>query len=694
MDQPQYDESANLALEFIKGTSRHVFLTGKAGSGKTTFLKNLKGLTNKKIAIGAPTGIAAVNASGVTLHSLFQLPIGIFLPGKTKLPGNLSSEKRLLLREMELLVIDEVSMVRADLLDAIDQVLKETRKIPAPFGGIQVLYIGDLYQLSPVATGDELEKLGAFYDSLFFTSSNVFKESNPVCIELESIYRQKDPAFISVLNNIRTGSTNQEDINLLNSYCRKGSPTPAGFVTLVTHNQLADAINLQKLAESQGESIQVPAEIEGEFEVSSYPTDHLLQLKVGAQIMLLRNERGSGKKYFNGKMGVLEGIEEDQLTIEIDGKELVTIKKETWKNIHYEFDEKSGRMLETDLGSFTQFPVRLAWAVTIHKSQGLTFDRVVLDVQNVFAHGQAYVAFSRVRSLEGLLLEQPVQLDQINANASRPVFNVDLKERLTDILGIEKINFLASEVEKKLAWTRISEIASDSQGVTNGSDLFNIVNNWSDKQKGICEKFELEVKRIISSGDAAIYTTLKNRIAAACSYLKNEVNRFTEEVLAPAFKTSKDSVTQKLDHRFVSAVIACLRSKKKDILQLEQFVTGKSENAVRPIQPAKKVVNQPTLQTSIPVRILSGFNEGRTIKELADTLQLSVPSVENYLAELVRTGEIQIHQVVDQAILEQVIAFKNGKTALTPLALKSAFGDRLSFGQIKALINHLAQESI
>lgn len=691
MNQPQYDESANLALEFIKGTNRHVFLTGKAGSGKTTFLKNLRGITNKKIAIGAPTGIAAVNASGVTLHSLFQLPIGILLPGKTNLQLNLSSEKRLLLREIELLVIDEVSMVRADLLDAIDHVLRETRKNPAPFGGIQVLYIGDLYQLSPVATGDELEKLAAVYDSLFFTSSNVFKESNPVCIELDNIYRQKDPGFISVLNRIRTGSTNQEDINLLNSYCRNGSPTPDDYVTLVTHNQSADSINLQKLADSQGESIQVLAEIEGEFEVSSYPTDQLLQLKVGAQIMILRNERGSGKKYFNGKMGVLRRIEQEQLTIEIDGNELITIQKETWKNIHYEFDDKTGRLLEAELGSFTQFPIRLAWAVTIHKSQGLTFDRIVLDVKNVFAHGQAYVAFSRVRSLEGLLLERPVLLDQINANASCPVLKVDQKENLTSILGIEKINFLKSEVKKKLAWTSISEILSNLQGSVYGGDLFNVVNSWNDKQKSICEKFELEVKRIIESGNLAIYTMLTKRIEAACSYLKKEVDRFIEEVLTPAFKKSKGSVTQKLDHRFVSAVIDTLRSKKKDILQLEEFVTGNSENAVRPKQPAKKIVKKSTPQTSIPVRILYGFNEGLTIKELADTLQLSVPSVENYLAELVRTGEIQIHQVVDHEILEQVIAFNKGKTPLTPLALKSEFGERLSFGQIKAIINHLMQ---
>ncbi|HET9052915.1 MAG TPA: AAA family ATPase, partial [Cyclobacteriaceae bacterium] len=397
----------SLAADFINHTSKSVFLTGKAGTGKTTFLKYICENTYKNFVVAAPTGVAAINAGGVTLHSLFQLPFGIYLPlhhvpevhshvqvtTRATLFKNLqlSKSKRDLLQELELLIIDEVSMVRCDMLDAMDVILKTVRKNQRPFGGVQVLFIGDLYQLSPVAKGEEWRMLRGYYQSPYFFDSKVVLDSPPLCIELKKIYRQNEQVFIDLLNNVRNNVATVQDLALLNARLTTEENTE-GYVTLTTHNDKANAINARELAKLPDEEHAFPATIQNEFSEKSYPTDPVLTLKKGARIMFIKNDTSEEKKYYNGKMATVTGIEGDTVTVEFDQGGVLELTRETWRNIRYRYNNDTDEIDEEELGSFIQFPIRLAWAITIHKSQGLTFQHAIIDAGSSFATGQVYVA--------------------------------------------------------------------------------------------------------------------------------------------------------------------------------------------------------------------------------------------------------------------------------------------------------------
>ena len=400
------------AIAFVNQTSKHVFLTGKAGTGKTTFLKYIQEHSFKKMAVVAPTGVAAINAGGVTIHSFFQLPLGPYLPSlqhnwelfdgrvnnQHSLFKNLrlSSAKRDLLRELDLLVIDEVSMVRADMLDAVDVILRHVRRQPAAaFGGVQVLYIGDLFQLPPVVKNDEWELLKQHYQSPFFFDAKVVQEDPPVYIELKKIYRQSDQGFISILNNIRNNKCSAEDLEKLHHFY-KPDFYPAGeahYITLTSHNEKAEAINRRELAKLPGKTYSYHAEISGEFYDRSYPAEEVISLKVGAQIMFIKNDKGENRRFYNGKIGVIKNVFEEKIYVSFpDETETLAVEKETWQNIKYNYNKEKDRIEEEELGTFRQYPIRLAWAITIHKSQGLTFEKAIIDAGASFAPGQVYVA--------------------------------------------------------------------------------------------------------------------------------------------------------------------------------------------------------------------------------------------------------------------------------------------------------------
>jgi len=420
-----------LATDFIRNTNRPVFLTGKAGTGKTTFLKYIKEHTNKQTVVLAPTGVAAINAGGVTMHSFFNLPFGPFLPGtkrgfsgnaedgvndKHSLIGRLkyNKDKRELLQSLELLIIDEVSMVRSDVLDAIDTILKAFRRnFSEPFGGVQVLFIGDMFQLPPVVKEDEWQLLQEYYNSPFFFDSMVLKEDQPLHIELEKIYRQSDQHFIDVLNQVRNNCLDTDGIELLHSrylpdfYPHKNE----GYVTLTTHNYKADSINGNELEKLVGKPLVFKAEIKGDFNERLFPAEENMQLKIGAQVMFIKNDTGGARRYFNGKIGTVKKWDEEEGKIYVlcDGDEQkIEVKKETWKNIRYAVNKEKQELEEDEIGSFTQYPLRLAWAITIHKSQGLTFEKAIIDAGAAFAPGQVYVALSRCTSLEGLVLHSRI----------------------------------------------------------------------------------------------------------------------------------------------------------------------------------------------------------------------------------------------------------------------------------------------
>lgn len=414
-------------LDFINQTNKPLFLTGKAGTGKTTLLRYIRDKTLKQLAVVAPTGVAAINAGGATIHSFFQFPFTPFLPvlqangqvnhASTQLGSLKYTGQRLsIFRRLELLIIDEVSMVRADLLDQIDQTLRVTRrKMHLPFGGVQVLLIGDMYQLPPVVPPQDWQLLCTLYKSPFFFDSLVMRNHPPVYIELEKIYRQTDQDFIGLLNKVRNNAMDREGLELLNKHYKAfiSEKEYQENITLTTHNRKADEINSRNLAALPGKAHRYNAKIEGQFSEKNYPNDEVLALKVGTRVMFLKNN--PEKNYFNGKIGEVTFVTEEKIRVlcENDPAE-IEVPRETWTNVNYKLDKGSGHLQEEVLGAYTHFPLRLAWAITIHKSQGLTFDKLIIDAAEAFSAGQVYVALSRCRSLEGLTLSSRIEPNSLN----------------------------------------------------------------------------------------------------------------------------------------------------------------------------------------------------------------------------------------------------------------------------------------
>lgn len=414
------NERLELARRIIEGTGTSLFLTGKAGTGKTTFLRNLRSSSRKRIVVCAPTGIAAINAGGVTLHSFFQLDFGPFVPGMnngTRRKFSYSKEKLRIIRGMDLLVIDEVSMVRADLLDAVDDVLRRLRDRTKPFGGVQLLLIGDLQQLAPVVREEERHLLEGRYKSLFFFDSVALQQLPYETVELNEVFRQKDADFLGMLNAIRENRADKTVLDKLNSRCIPGfNPgDDEGYIRLTTHNGIANDINRQKLDELPAQPHVFECHIEGKFPETSYPADPELTLKVGAQVMFIKNDTGMDRAYYNGMIGQVVAIDEEYgvAVRPQEGGEIIQVLPVDWDNISYTVNPETKEIVEHKEGTFTQYPLKLAWAVTIHKSQGLTFDRAIIDVKRSFAHGQTYVALSRCRTLQGLVLVNPVSPSSI-----------------------------------------------------------------------------------------------------------------------------------------------------------------------------------------------------------------------------------------------------------------------------------------
>jgi hypothetical protein len=410
------------AAEFVRHTDKLVYLTGKAGTGKTTFLKFIKDTTNKNTVILAPTGVAAINAGGVTIHSFFQIPFGPFVPDDSRLRTTATGtenretiyttfryrdDKKEIIENLELLIIDEISMVRADVLDVIDRILKVFRKKPyLPFGGVQVILIGDTFQLPPIADNEQWSILSQFYKTPFFFSSKIIEQNTPLYIELKKIYRQNEKEFIDLLNRVRVSKVNANDFTVLNA---KYNPTFSGngsdYIILATHNNIVKETNLTKLNQLTTELFTYEAKVTGAFPDKHMPTDHYLKLKVGAQIMFIKNDTGDYKRYYNGKIGKIKELETASIKVVFDDESEVEVERAVWNNIQYSYNREQKKIVEVIAGTFEQFPIRLAWAITVHKSQGLTFEKVIADLGRAFAPGQVYVALSRCTSFSGLMLK-------------------------------------------------------------------------------------------------------------------------------------------------------------------------------------------------------------------------------------------------------------------------------------------------
>ncbi|MEG0948131.1 MAG: HRDC domain-containing protein [Bacteroidales bacterium] len=430
-----------LAQHFIHYTGVNLFLTGKAGTGKTTFLRNLRLHSPKRMIVLAPTGVAAINAGGVTIHSFFQLPFAPYLPGTQssmngggkQLENKFSREKINIMRSLDLLVIDEISMVRSDLLDAVDMILRKYKNRYKPFGGVQLLLIGDVQQLAPVVRDEDWSMLSQYYQSPYFFHSHALMESNYVTIELKKIYRQSDPTFVNILNAIRENRLDDRTLSILNKrYMPDFNPEEEdGYITLTTHNYQAQAINQRKMDELPGKSFSFKAIIEGNFPEYSYPTDETLLLKKGAQVMFVKNDPTPEKRFFNGKIGRIKAISAACIIVECDDQ-TITVEQQEWTNAKYTIHPDTQEIVETIEGKFKQYPLKSAWAITIHKSQGLTFDRAVINAGAAFSHGQVYVALSRCRSLEGLVLTSPIRASVIVSDQTVESFTKYTEEHQPD----------------------------------------------------------------------------------------------------------------------------------------------------------------------------------------------------------------------------------------------------------------------
>ncbi len=441
MNSKTTNPQLELAYNYVSKTDKNIFLTGKAGTGKTTFLHRIKGEAVKHMVVVAPTGVAAINAGGMTIHSLFQLPFGPQVPGMAK-PQNrkfkFSGKKIDLLRSIDLLVIDEISMVRADLLDSIDGVLRRYRDFSKPFGGVQLLMIGDLNQLPPVVKQEEWELLHQHYKTPYFFGSLALQQTNPVTIELKHIFRQSDERFISLLNKVRDNQLDSEVLTMLNSRYRADFQ-PAkedGYITLTAHNASAQQINVQRLAALEEKPQQFKAEIKGNFPAHAFPTDEVLELKSGAQVMFVKND--PEKRFYNGKIGQVSRMEDDVIYVKCPGDDEICVMAMEWTNVKYKLNERSKEVEEENVGSFTQFPLKLAWAITIHKSQGLTFERAIIDAQAAFAHGQVYVALSRCKSFEGIVLRSKIAFSSVKTDTVVKKYNEEAERNAPDEKDLEQ----------------------------------------------------------------------------------------------------------------------------------------------------------------------------------------------------------------------------------------------------------------
>ncbi|MFH6956125.1 helix-turn-helix domain-containing protein [Flavobacterium aquidurense] len=603
-------EAAAYTLQFINQTQKSIFLTGKAGTGKTTLLREIIATTHKNTVVVAPTGIAALNAGGVTIHSMFQLPFSAFIPtydeasqftetvkfeNKETLRRHfkMNNVKRNVIKNMELLIIDEVSMLRADLLDAIDFMMQTVRKISRPFGGVQVLFIGDLLQLPPVIRDEEWRTLRNYYKGKFFFHSHVIQQYPPLYIELSKIYRQSDDTFISVLNNLRNNQITAQDIQVLNEYVKpdfdlKNNP---GYITLTTHNAKADSINEQAIGDLAGNEFAYQPFIVGDFPEKIFPVEENLKLKIGAQVMFVKNDLSFDKRYFNGKMGVVKSLSPEEIFIHFpEENKTIEVEKYEWKNIRYKVNDLTKEVEEEVLGTFAHYPLKLAWAITVHKSQGLTFEKAALDVSQVFLPGQAYVALSRLTSLNGLILLSPLQMNGISndQDVMDYALNKATEEVLKHSLHFETKNFIHNYLISSFNWADLAQewrnhrFSYNENAVASEKSKHSV---WAHKRLEIIDslvdpsqKFVHQLNKIFNKETVDLFF-VQERVVAAYDYFFKPMDKLVTDLLnkmaeIQKFKKVKEFYEELafLDDLQTKAVLRLMKAK----LLIEIVVAGET----------------------------------------------------------------------------------------------------------------------
>ena len=714
------------AVAFVNHTNRHLFLTGKAGTGKTTFLKYIKENSGKKMAVVAPTGVAAINAGGVTIHSFFQLPFGPFIPtlhhihsgiqvhNKHSIFQNirLTTAKRELIQELELLVIDEVSMVRADMLDAIDVVLRHFRRKPTlPFGGIQMLYIGDLFQLPPVVKNEEWELLQPYYKSPFFFDAEVMQQAPPVYIELKKIYRQTDSLFINLLNNVRNNCCTEQDIALLNSHFQSNFSPPSGdnYITLTSHNYLAKKINEDELEKLSAKKYTFKATITGEFAERSFPVEEVMQLKIGAQVMFIKNDKGEERRYYNGKIGTIKTITNEKIEVQCKDDEVIELEKEVWRNINYQYNKEEDTIEEDELGTFTHYPIRLAWAITIHKSQGLTFDKAIVDAGASFAPGQVYVALSRLTGLQGLVLHSIIQPHCISTDSKAIAFskNEMPDEDLLSMLHESQLQFIRQSLLQTFDLTKLMDEMSDHHESYESRKIPDKEKSikWSEgllssleSLKEVADKFHKQLSYLLTICDQDEYKELNKRTKAAVEYFSKELEH---KIIVPLRQHLKEVKVKKQTKKYSKelSLLLLLFSRKIESLQKAAHITEAlatykqlQDIAGLVVKKTESVVeedyqsNKPTKGESFRIS-LDLFKSGQSIADIATARGIAISTVESHLSRFITTKEIDILDLVDNKKLDIILAAINKVQQKDAAIIKQMLGNDYSFGEIRAAIN-------
>ncbi|ROI09269.1 AAA family ATPase [Chryseobacterium sp. H3056] len=688
-------------------TNRSIFLTGKAGTGKTTFLNDFVKKTKKKHIVVAPTGIAAINAGGVTIHSMFGLPLRTFIPTTDRIDSNLGNniadlmqhfkyrkDKLKLLREIEIIIIDEVSMLRADVLDMMDFSLRFVRRNQQKFGGVQMLFIGDLYQLPPVVRDEHF--LAQYYKSPFFFESYALKEMPLITIELTTVYRQKDEKFLDILNDIRDGEVGDIDFETLNSrYLPDFEPTDEPYVYLTSHNRMADEINQKKLQELKGKPYFYSAEITGNFNENQYPNEEELQLKVGAQVMFIRNDASAEKKYFNGKLAEIMSLDEKEITVLIDGDdEVFTLKKETWEQKKYGLDAEKN-ITEDVLGSFQQYPIRLAWAVTIHKSQGLTFDRLIIDAGKSFASGQVYVALSRCRTLEGIVLKSKITPNVIFADRRVSQFQdeTNANEKVEEILQAEKYDYSIKKVVRSLdcLWFRHSlESWFQSTKTSKALDknkatyLYQTLKPKIENFAAVYQKFE---KIMVQKNQKFIqgvedWAEIETKAKGAVNFFFTKVNLEIFQPLLDFYSENKGTKGLKQYNEDFRVFLDDLEDYLNDLKKVHLLET--------PLFNTENNVAISTKVAKIPSHILTFqlFESGKTIPEVAKERGLVPETIYGHLAKFAEQGLLDVSRIFAK---EKIKIFENEFKQNQFESLnewKKALPNDFEFNEIRLLLNH------
>jgi len=733
--QDPSNQHFQMAVQFVNHTGKHLFLTGKAGTGKTTFLKYIKQHSPKKLAVVAPTGVAAINAGGVTIHSFFQLPFGAFLPDQ-QLPkdmqGNffnkvsllqhirLNTAKRVLIQELELLIIDEVSMVRADLLDAMDTVLRHIRRDQRPFGGIQLLFIGDLFQLPPVVRDEEYRVLRNYYSSSFFFHAKVLQQAPPLYLELKKIYRQSDADFIKLLNNLRNNEMKQEDIALLKRYYNPNFiPESKGeYITLTSHNAKADIINQKELNKLPGKPYHFKAKLEGEFNENALPAENTLIIKEGAQVMFIRNDKD--KRYYNGKTATITRIKAEEIYVTFPGEEdELKVEQETWKNVRYVFNQESDQVEENIKGTFVQYPLRLAWAITIHKSQGLTFAKAIVDAGDSFAAGQVYVALSRLTSLDGLVLKSPINADCISTDQEAKAFAET--EPDTDSLHSQlkeaQRQFVHTSLLQVFSWQklhdRINAFLTDlpDRRIPLQDEAIALAGNLlkeSIEQKIVADKFSQKLEQLLHTAEVDGYRILHERIEAAANYFNDKIKKSLahplEEHIDALIKLRKKAKKHLLELKELLSMFTIKTQKLQQIVMIShglmqgddaadileqmaiermQAVSEDNEKSLVKEKPTPKMPKGETMRISLKM-----YREGKSIAEIAAERGLANGTIEGHLCSFIPTGEIAVEELVSPeklAIIQE--ALDKSPKEVKSSEIKEKLGEEFSFAEIRAVIS-------